>query len=466
MPDRERAVLVDQPDHLPVHLAGEHHPDHVHGLRRGDPQPGPERGLDAQPVELGADLRAAAVHDDRAQPRVPQEHHVLRERGAQRLVGHGVAAVLDARRSGRGTAPARAAPRSGWPPWPARPLGTAPPRSPGRTGWPSRGVRRVLVDVRRRSGRWSGWWPRARPADRSTVMVTSRGLRSTPARSSAGGAVPADPDAVDGHVQLVRLEDRAGGADRGQHAAPVRVLAVDRALEQVAPGDGPADGRPRRPRWPRRSPRSRWPCSRPRRPAASAGPGRRRPRPAARRTPPGRAGRRRRRWPAAARCRWSTCSRRCPAGRTWSAHRVAQRGVQLAGRQVGVGGEHDQHRGQRRGQHGGALGHAADHVARARHRAGLGHRVGGPDRVGRGRAAVRRRRGHRGVDPGQQLVHGQPLADQAGRADGDLARADSPRRLVCPLAARAGQHLGQVLGGVMGVGEPGRARCTRWRRRS
>src|SRR5689334_24705096 len=34
-------------------------------------------------------------HHDGPQPRVPQEHHVLRERFAQRIVGHRVAAVLD-----------------------------------------------------------------------------------------------------------------------------------------------------------------------------------------------------------------------------------------------------------------------------------------------------------------------------------------------------------------------------------
>ena len=54
-----------------------------------------ERALHAEPVEMGGDLRAAAVHHDRAEAGVPQEHHVLREFGAQVVVGHGVAAVLD-----------------------------------------------------------------------------------------------------------------------------------------------------------------------------------------------------------------------------------------------------------------------------------------------------------------------------------------------------------------------------------
>jgi hypothetical protein len=94
-PDGERPVPVDQPDDLAVHLAGQHHPDHVHGLRRGDPQPGGEGAADAELAEVLADLRAAAVHHHRAQARVAQEHHVLGERGAQRLVGHGMPAEFD-----------------------------------------------------------------------------------------------------------------------------------------------------------------------------------------------------------------------------------------------------------------------------------------------------------------------------------------------------------------------------------
>src|SRR6516165_7446600 len=56
----------------------------------------------------------------------------------------------------------------------------------------------------------------------------------------AGGAVTADPHAVDGDVQPVRLEGRVGGPGRGQDPAPVRVLAADVALDQVPPGYGPA----------------------------------------------------------------------------------------------------------------------------------------------------------------------------------------------------------------------------------
>ena len=41
-PDRQRAVLVDQADQLALDLADEHHPDDVHRLGGGDPQPAPE----------------------------------------------------------------------------------------------------------------------------------------------------------------------------------------------------------------------------------------------------------------------------------------------------------------------------------------------------------------------------------------------------------------------------------------
>ncbi len=92
---RERAVPVDQAHHIPVHLAGEHHANHVHGLRRGDPQPRGKRALQPEPRQVGGNLRPAAVNHDRAQPRVAQEHHILGEAVAQRLVGHRVAAVLD-----------------------------------------------------------------------------------------------------------------------------------------------------------------------------------------------------------------------------------------------------------------------------------------------------------------------------------------------------------------------------------
>ena len=95
-PDRERAVRVDQADDLALHLADEHHPDDVHRLRGGDPEAGRELALDAEPVELRGDLRAAAVHDDRAQPGVAAGRRRPRRTPAcSAVVGHRVAAELD-----------------------------------------------------------------------------------------------------------------------------------------------------------------------------------------------------------------------------------------------------------------------------------------------------------------------------------------------------------------------------------
>jgi hypothetical protein len=94
-PDRERAVPVDQADDVLVDLAVEHHADHVDGLFRRDPKARGEPRGDPEPLQVVGDLRAAAVHDHRADPGVPQEHQILREPGAQLLGGHRVTAVLD-----------------------------------------------------------------------------------------------------------------------------------------------------------------------------------------------------------------------------------------------------------------------------------------------------------------------------------------------------------------------------------
>ncbi len=143
-----------------------------------------------------------------------------------------------------------------------------------------------------------------------------------------------------------------------------------------------------------------------------------------------------------------------------------------AGGQIRVGGQHAQHGGQRRRDHARALGHAPDGPGGGgglggrgglgerlppRSRGGLGgwlprdntegdldHGVGGPDRVGGEQAARPGHRGDRGVDARQQLVHGQPLADQPGRADGDLAR-------------RSRRWPGQVFGCGVRVLEAGRS---------
>lgn len=93
--DGQRSVLVEQADELPLDLSGQHHADDVHRLGRRDAETGLEFADQALLVELGADLRAAAVHDDGLETGVPQEDDVLGEGGLQLLVDHGVAAELD-----------------------------------------------------------------------------------------------------------------------------------------------------------------------------------------------------------------------------------------------------------------------------------------------------------------------------------------------------------------------------------
>ena len=56
----------------------------------------------------------------------------------------------------------------------------------------------------------------------------------------ADRAAAADRDAVDRDVDLVGLERGVGGADRGEHPAPVGVVAEQRRLEQVVAGAGAA----------------------------------------------------------------------------------------------------------------------------------------------------------------------------------------------------------------------------------
>ena len=94
-PDGVRPVRVDQPDEFAADLAEQHHPRDVEHLRCGDAEPALEVTRDAEPFEHGADLRATAMHDDRVDAAVAQEHHVGGERRLEHVVGHGVAAVLD-----------------------------------------------------------------------------------------------------------------------------------------------------------------------------------------------------------------------------------------------------------------------------------------------------------------------------------------------------------------------------------
>ena len=118
----------------------------------------------------------------------------------------------------------------------------------------------------------------------------------------------------------------------------------------------------------------------------------------------------------------------------------------------GIRRDDDEHRRERRGEHAGALGHAADRPALALGDRGLRDGVGGEDRLGRGRAAVGGQGPGSGVDAGQQQVHRQPLADEAGRADDDVTRGDP-------------QGGSDVLRGARGCPGSRGLRCRRWRPR-
>ena len=61
----------------------------------GDAQPALELGLDAELLEHLADLRPAAMHDDRLDARLLEQHDVLGEILGRGAVAHGMAAILD-----------------------------------------------------------------------------------------------------------------------------------------------------------------------------------------------------------------------------------------------------------------------------------------------------------------------------------------------------------------------------------
>ena len=94
-PDGVGPVPVHRRHDLAVDLADERHADDVDGLGVGDAQTVDEHRLLAEPAHQVADLRTAAVHDDRVHADEVHEHDVLREQVRERRVLHGVAAVLD-----------------------------------------------------------------------------------------------------------------------------------------------------------------------------------------------------------------------------------------------------------------------------------------------------------------------------------------------------------------------------------
>ena len=73
---------------------GQHHLDDLDGRLVGDAQARRELALDAEALEHGADLRAAAVHHDRVHAGLLEQDHVAREIARDLLVAHGVAAIF------------------------------------------------------------------------------------------------------------------------------------------------------------------------------------------------------------------------------------------------------------------------------------------------------------------------------------------------------------------------------------
>ena len=60
----------------------------------GDAQAAAELGLDIEPLEQRADLRAAAMHHDRVHAGLLEQHDVAGEIGGERRIAHGVTAIF------------------------------------------------------------------------------------------------------------------------------------------------------------------------------------------------------------------------------------------------------------------------------------------------------------------------------------------------------------------------------------
>uniref|UniRef100_A0A8R7QUF1 Uncharacterized protein n=1 Tax=Triticum urartu TaxID=4572 RepID=A0A8R7QUF1_TRIUA len=86
---------ADEGDELLVDLADQHHLDDLHGERVGDAEAVAELRLDADALQPGVDLRAAAVHEHGAQADAGEQDQVADHRRLQLRRLHGRAAVLD-----------------------------------------------------------------------------------------------------------------------------------------------------------------------------------------------------------------------------------------------------------------------------------------------------------------------------------------------------------------------------------
>ncbi len=101
----------------------------------------------------------------------------------------------------------------------------------------------------------------------------------------------------------------------------------------------------------------------------------------------------------------------------------AQRGIEGLGRQVGVGGENNQHGGQARREHPGALGHSPNRPAITVEDRPFGFAVGRHNRQRGIHPAIGGQLG--GGDTRTDFVERQLLPDQTGGADEHIARGDT-----------------------------------------
>ncbi len=92
--NRPFAGLVDQRDDFLVDRARQHHFDDLDRLGVGDAQAAFELRFDAHLRQHGANLRAAAMDDDRVDARLLQKRDIGRKRLAKLGIAHGVATVF------------------------------------------------------------------------------------------------------------------------------------------------------------------------------------------------------------------------------------------------------------------------------------------------------------------------------------------------------------------------------------
>ena len=86
---------VDVADDLLVDRAGQHHFDDLDGSGIGNAQAVDEFRLDAELLEHGRDLRAAAMHHHWIDGGLLEQHDIAGEVARHLLLAHGVAAVFD-----------------------------------------------------------------------------------------------------------------------------------------------------------------------------------------------------------------------------------------------------------------------------------------------------------------------------------------------------------------------------------